>query len=128
VNEGQPIIPMNLVHQNGHRFLLSASHAELVSIANALNEVCNGVHIADTEFETRLGGSRDSLRSILASVSSFLSAEPASTFETVTAYTDGCSVQARCVAAYGDPVDMSSGEAREFARLLISCADQADSQ
>ena len=127
VNEDQPTVPMNLVHQNGHRFLLSASRSELVGIAIALNEVCNGVHIADAEFETRIGSTRDSLRSILASVSSFLSTEPASTFETVTAWADGCSVQARCIAAYGDPADMSSGEAREFARLLVSCADQADS-
>lgn len=128
MNEDQPIVPVNLVHQSGHRFLLSASRAELIGIANALSEVCNGVHIADAEFETRLGSSRERLRGILASVSSFLSAEPTATSEIVTAWSDGCSVQARCVEAYGDPVDMSSAEAREFARLLVTAADQADSQ
>jgi hypothetical protein len=119
---------MNIVHQNGHRFLFSASRTELVGINTALNEICNGVHLADAEFETRLGSSRDHLRGIMTAVSSFLSAEPATTFDAVTAWADGCSVQARCVSAYGDPVDMSSDEAREFARLLISCADTADSQ
>ena len=119
---------MTIVHQNRHRFLLSASRAELVSIANALNEICNGIQLDDADFEMRLGETRESIRRVLESVGSFLSAEPSSAFETVTAYPDGCSVQVRCVAAYGDPVDMSSGEAREFAQLLLTCADQADSQ
>jgi len=118
---------MNLVHQNGHRFLVSASRAELVGIANALNEVCNGIDVAEPEFETRFGSTRERLRAILASVTSFLDAEPAPTFDTIAAWSDGCSVQARCVSPYGDPVDMSSGEARDFAQLLVNCAEQADS-
>lgn len=60
MNEDLPIVPMNLVHQNGHRFLLSASRTQLFGIANALNEICNGIHIADAEFEARLGSTRQS--------------------------------------------------------------------
>ena len=127
VDDNQPIVPMNLVHQNGHRYLLSASRAELIGIANSLNEVCNGVNIEDPEFETRLGFSRERLRAVLASVNALLGDKPGETFETVAAWADGCSVQARCMGAYGDPVDMSSGDAREFASLLIRCADKADS-
>jgi len=48
--------------------------------------------------------------------------------ESVMAWADDGSVQARCIAPHGDPVDMSSGEARNFARLLITCADEADSR
>ncbi len=117
---------MNLIHQNGHHFLLHTSKDELVGISNALNEVCNGIDIADGEFHARLGLTCDETRDILAAVGSYLDAAPGD-FDTVTAWADGCSVQVRCVSAYGDPVDMSSEEARELARLLLSCADKADS-
>jgi hypothetical protein len=47
------------------RITLEVSRAELVLINNALNEVCNGVDIADEEFGTRLGGSREEVRALL---------------------------------------------------------------
>ena len=47
------------------RFLLDASESEVLLINNALNEVCNGVHIDDAEFSTRLGASRDEARRLL---------------------------------------------------------------
>ena len=46
--------------------------AELVVVNNALNEVCNGVHIEDDEFETRLGVSRDDARALLLKVTGLL--------------------------------------------------------
>jgi hypothetical protein len=41
---------------------------ELAFIANALNEVCNGVEIEDFEFSTRLGVDRSEARALLAQV------------------------------------------------------------
>ena len=38
---------------------------EVVAAVAALNEVCNGVHISDAEFATRLGLSRDEAREVL---------------------------------------------------------------
>jgi hypothetical protein len=38
---------------------------ELVLLNNCLNEVCNGVHIDDWEFQTRIGSPRSSVRSLL---------------------------------------------------------------
>lgn len=49
---------------------------ELVLIANALNEVCNGVEIEDFEFSTRLGADRDEARALLAAVGVVLDALP----------------------------------------------------
>jgi len=48
-------------------FTLTRDH--LLLINNALNEVCNGVHIDDFEFETRLGFSRGDARQLLRRVS-----------------------------------------------------------
>jgi hypothetical protein len=44
------------------------SSAELVLVNNALNEVANGIGISDSEFQTRLGGSRTKVRQLLAEV------------------------------------------------------------
>jgi hypothetical protein len=50
--------------------------AELVLLNNALNEVCNGVHIDDEDFATRLGGTRDEVRAILDRVRELLTDNP----------------------------------------------------
>ncbi len=44
------------------------SKTELGLVNNALNEVANGVEIADSEFRTRLGESRSDVRQLLAEV------------------------------------------------------------
>jgi hypothetical protein len=38
---------------------------ELMIINNALNEICNGIHIADSEFQTRIAVERDEARAVL---------------------------------------------------------------
>lgn len=122
----EPVVPLFAVHHNGHRYLLSASREQLIGINDALNEVCNGGQIEDPEFQTRLGIDRSKAQAILDSVSQVLSSDPKGPFEIATAWTDGGSVQIRCYSAYGDPVDMSSTEARQLAQLLVTCADKAD--
>jgi hypothetical protein len=49
---------------------------ELAVVANALNEVCNGVEIEDFEFSTRLGADREEARELLAAIGSALDALP----------------------------------------------------
>ena len=44
---------------------LTLSVDELMIINNALNEVCNGIHIADSEFQTRMAVERDEARAVL---------------------------------------------------------------
>jgi hypothetical protein len=53
---------------------LVATEAELALVANALNEVCNGVHISDPEFATRLGAQRDVARALLVAAHEALDA------------------------------------------------------
>ena len=45
---------------------------ELLIINNALNEICNGISMADSEFETRVGNTRDAARKLLAKVAKSL--------------------------------------------------------
>lgn len=52
---------------------------ELALIANALNEVCNGLDIEDVEFFTRLGADRDEARGLLAELGLALDALPPKT-------------------------------------------------
>ena len=51
---------------------LRLTNDELVMLNNALNEVCNGVRIAETEFQTRLGWDRAALRELLDQINSVL--------------------------------------------------------
>jgi hypothetical protein len=45
---------------------------ELVMLNNALNEVCNGVEIADSEFQTRVGWDRGDLQELLAQINGLI--------------------------------------------------------
>lgn len=57
------------------RTLVELTPIELVVINNALNEVCNGVHIDDAEFQTRLGVTRDEARAVLERINRLLTAD-----------------------------------------------------
>jgi hypothetical protein len=116
---------MNLAHTNGHHLLVLMTREEAETISNALNELCNGFHLSDAEFQTRMGADRPFVEALLGSMHQFLDAQPRE-FDVVEAWVDGASVQAKCVSAYGDAVDMSSTEARRFAEKLVSKADAAD--
>ena len=50
----------------------SLSTSELVLLNNALNEVCNGIDIPDSEFATRLGVDRKAARQLLEKVAAEL--------------------------------------------------------
>ncbi|MBA4163341.1 MAG: hypothetical protein C0510_01710 [Erythrobacter sp.] len=41
------------------------SRADLYVIKNALNEICNGVHLDEWDFETRMGVDRETVRALL---------------------------------------------------------------
>lgn len=45
---------------------------EAYMIHSALNEVCNGVHIEDPEFQTRLGYYRGQLKELLSQIGASL--------------------------------------------------------
>jgi hypothetical protein len=56
--------------REGERVTLCLSVSEVLTISNALNEVCNGMSVP--EFETRMGVSRAEVQSLLAQVHSVL--------------------------------------------------------
>jgi len=57
-----------VIDKNDSGAKVQLSMAELRMINNALNEVCNGVHIPEIEFETRLGQPRETYRQLLEEV------------------------------------------------------------
>ena len=102
---------MNKVLRSENRTLLSLSQKELVGLSNALNEVCNGVHIPESEFETRLGVERVFLLRLFADLRSDA---PLTLLDRSDVWAEAGSVHVVCVTAFGDPVEMSTREARTF--------------
>ena len=56
---------MNKVKVAKERVTVELTQDEVMLLNGALNEVCNGVHISDAEFATRLGGDREETRRLL---------------------------------------------------------------
>jgi hypothetical protein len=63
---------MNTVKVDDEIVTVELDQNEVMLLNNALNEVCNGVHISDAEFQTRLGGDRAEARRLLARVHELL--------------------------------------------------------
>jgi hypothetical protein len=59
---------MQRLQIDGDGATIRLSKAELGLVNNALNEVANGVDIAEFEFKTRLGESREDARRLLGEV------------------------------------------------------------
>ncbi|VTR96504.1 unnamed protein product [Gemmata massiliana] len=116
---------MNVVLQTPQQLLLSVNPDELTGLINALNEVCHGVHIEDAEFEARIGVSRSLLAELLTKLRTGAPHPSLRTYERVDAWADGGEVQAICVTAFGDPVDMSAEQAQVFADKLLASIQAA---
>ena len=63
---------MIVLHKKTNFADIRLSEYELALINNALNEVCNGVDIAEFEFQTRLGAMREEARNLLDAVNRLL--------------------------------------------------------
>lgn len=66
---------MKLVSYNGSIFNLKLTKEELILAVGAINEVCNGIHIDDWDFETRLGVSKNEARAFLKKLNLLLSSK-----------------------------------------------------
>ena len=115
---------MNAVLQTPERLLLSLTTEELCGISNAMNEVCHGVHIDDEEFEPRLGVTREFLADLLHRLHAG-AVDPLQVYQRTEAWADGASVQALCVTAAGDPVDLCCDEALRFVQQIHDAIEQA---
>ena len=115
---------MHTVLRTPECLLLSLSSQELTALSNVVNEVCNGVHTADAEFETRLGVSRQALLGLLSAIN----AEPHPSrcvAQLLTAWEDQGAVMVRALSVYGDPVELGETEAGEFAAQLARAIQDA---
>ncbi|MBN9559428.1 MAG: hypothetical protein J0H14_01705 [Alphaproteobacteria bacterium] len=54
---------MKITSVASNQFAISVNEAELATLCNCLNEVCNGIHVF--EFATRLGAAREEVLSML---------------------------------------------------------------
>ncbi len=59
---------MHVLRESAAGAEVALSREELLLLNNALNEVCNGVHLAEAEFATRLGVERGEALSLLSAV------------------------------------------------------------
>ena len=117
---------MNKVLETANRTLLSLSNEELVAIGSATNEVCNGLHIEDWEFHTRLGVTREFLRNLLGAMN--LESHPSRRVsELLGAWEDQGGVMVRAVDVYGDPLELGENEAQAFAERLKTAIRKASS-
>ena len=64
---------MIILNQKANFADVRLSEHELTIMSNVLNEVCNGVHIEDPEFQTRIGVTREEARNLLQAVTRLLS-------------------------------------------------------
>jgi hypothetical protein len=51
---------------------VTLTREELLLVNNALNEICNGLHLEDVEFSTRLGASQTKALSLLQRIGNLL--------------------------------------------------------
>jgi hypothetical protein len=115
---------MHTVLRAPDRTLLSLSEEDLTVLSNAVNEICNGVHIADSEFETRLGTSRAALRTLLADI--WAVPHPSRQHaELLGAWVDQGAVMVRALNVYGDAIELGETAAREFAAQLNQAIQDA---
>ena len=101
---------MRTILRTSERALISLAADELISLANALNEVCNGIDIGESEFETRLGVSRHRLRNLLAELDE-APRVPEEYGDVITIWQDSGAIMIRAINVWGDPVELSEAEA-----------------
>lgn len=115
---------MNVVLNSLESTLLSFTPEEMVGLCNALNEVCNNQRIAGSEFQTRLGVTREFLARLLAQMPSRVSSANHIAERTDVWATDGA-VHVLCISASGDPVELGETEAKAFAKRLQQAIGEA---
>jgi hypothetical protein len=67
---------MRQINNDDGSLQIEVTRDELLMMNNALNEVCNGVHIDDWEFATRLGVERSEAQQLLSELNDVLRNTP----------------------------------------------------
>lgn len=115
---------MNIVLNSSERALLSLTRDELVAINNALNEVCNGVHISDRDFQTRLGVDRSFVATLLEEISAAFDPGRGES-EVAATWSGGGGVMVKAITVFGDPIELGESDARMFSEDLARARKEA---
>ncbi|MEU4542223.1 hypothetical protein [Nonomuraea dietziae] len=60
---------MEIIRATADVITVSLGPDDALAINNALNEICNGVHLDDWDFRTRMGVDREQARAVLRAIS-----------------------------------------------------------
>ncbi len=67
---------MEVIDTTPESSVIRLSNDEISMLNNALNEVCNGVHISEAAFGTRLGATKSEMRGLLNEIHRLLVSHP----------------------------------------------------
>ncbi|WP_204056854.1 hypothetical protein [Microbispora corallina] len=59
---------MEIIRATSDAITVSLEPDDAVAINNALNEICNGVHLDEWDFQTRMGVDREQARKVLHAI------------------------------------------------------------
>ncbi|MGW4474979.1 hypothetical protein [Nonomuraea sp. NPDC004354] len=61
---------MDIIQTSADVITVSLEPDDVLAISNALNEICNGVHLDDWDFQTRIGVEREQVQAVLDVINS----------------------------------------------------------
>ncbi|MET9341599.1 hypothetical protein [Nonomuraea sp. NPDC003804] len=61
---------MDIIHTSADVITVSLEPDDVLAISNALNEICNGVHLDDWDFQPRMGVEREQVQAVLDVINS----------------------------------------------------------
>jgi hypothetical protein len=108
---------VNFVLKTPERALISLATGELTELINALNAVCDASPVPDAAFQSRPGVDRSALCDLLRHLSADAPSER-TRYECVDVWAETASVMVRAVSVFGDPVELSTEEARVLVERL----------
>lgn len=61
---------VDIIQTSADVITVSLEPDDVLAISNALNEICNGVHLDDWDFQTRIGVEREQVQAVLDVINS----------------------------------------------------------
>ncbi|WP_405396234.1 hypothetical protein [Microbispora hainanensis] len=65
---------MEIIRATADAITISLGPDDALAVNNALNEICNGVHLDEWDFQTRMGVDREHARKVLQTMGAAISA------------------------------------------------------
>lgn len=117
---------MHIVLRTKDRALVSLTAEELLLITHGLGQATDQRDLGDAEFRRRFGGERAKVAALHGALLES-SPERRQEIETAEVWAEpGRSVMLKAISVDGDPVELSTDEAREFAERLRAAIEASD--